>query len=108
MILDRPCLDPELDRRIRKKLLQCSYRNTVATFVFSVKNYPKNDKLDLKCLSRKVQQNCVISFLFHLHLVLHAFADILMWWGILFLYSGIWGWIWELNKAIVQDTPSIS
>jgi hypothetical protein len=29
-----PCLDPELDRRIRQKLLQCSCRNTVATLVF--------------------------------------------------------------------------
>jgi hypothetical protein len=65
---------------------------------FSAKNCLKNDKLDSKCSSRKVQQNCAISFWFHLHLVLHTFADILMWWGISFLHSEIWG-NWELNKA---------
>jgi hypothetical protein len=66
---------------------------------FSAKKYPKNDKLDSKCSSRKVQQNCAISFWFHLHLVLHAFADILMLWAISFLHSGIWVWIWKLNKG---------
>jgi hypothetical protein len=38
---------------------------------------------------RKVQQNCAISFWFHLHLLLHAFADILMWRKISFLHSKI-------------------
>jgi hypothetical protein len=33
-----------------------------SVFVFYVKNCPKNDKLDSKCPSRKVQQNCAISF----------------------------------------------
>jgi hypothetical protein len=50
--------------------------------------------LGSKCSSRKVQQNCVISFWFYLHLVLHACAGILMWWEIFFLHSGIWEKIW--------------
>jgi hypothetical protein len=45
--------------------------------------------------------NCAISFWFHLHLVLHACADILMWWRILFLHSGIWGNIWDLNRPLI-------
>jgi hypothetical protein len=43
-------------------LEQYRSRRTVATFVFYTKNCPKNDKLDSKCSSRKVQQNCAISF----------------------------------------------
>jgi hypothetical protein len=47
-------------------------------FLFG-KNYPNIDQLGLKCSSRKVQQNCAISFfLFYLHLLLHICAGILI------------------------------
>jgi hypothetical protein len=54
-----------------------------------------------KYSSRKVQQNCAISFWFHQYLVLHAFADILMWREIFFLHSKILGRIEELNKGFL-------
>ena len=47
------------------------------SFLFG-KNYLNFVKLGLKCSSRKVQQNCVISFLFHLDLVFYICVGILM------------------------------
>ena len=42
-------------------------------FVFG-KNYPIMDYLGLKDSSRQLQVNCVISYSFYLHLMLHAYA----------------------------------
>ena len=48
--------------------------DTVAlSFVFG-KNYPIMDYLGLKDSSRQLQANCVISYSFFLHLMLHACA----------------------------------
>ena len=45
----------------------------VLSFVFD-KNYSIMDYLGLKDLSRQLRANCIISYSFYLHLMLHAFT----------------------------------
>jgi hypothetical protein len=50
------------------------------TFVLFDKYCPIVDQLGSKDSSRDLQLNCVISYYFYLHLLLHAWIQRLMWW----------------------------
>jgi hypothetical protein len=50
------------------------------TFVLFDKYCPIMDQLGSKDSSRDFQLNCVISYFFYLHLILHASDSKLMWW----------------------------
>jgi hypothetical protein len=50
--------------------------------------------------SRKVQPSCIISFWFHLHLVLHACIASLMWRGIFYLHSAFFFWGTEHSRNV--------
>ena len=67
-----------------KKEGYCSYSTIL--FLFS-NNCPIVNQLGSKRSSRRVQPNCVISFWFRQHLVLHACITKLMWRRIFFLHS---------------------
>jgi hypothetical protein len=92
--LYRPCVVcPSPAELLFSNVAQCSI-----LFLFG-NNCLNIDYLGSKRSSRKVQSNCAIIFWFHLHLVLHACVNILIWWESSFYIVKVGGKFWKLNMT---------
>jgi hypothetical protein len=79
---------------------------TVALFVFIWQFVSNHGLIRLKDLSRDLQLNCVISFFFRLHLVLHAYAVIFDVTGTVALF-GFAFWVGDPTKQAHREASCL-